>query len=38
MDRSLAQANARVAHVNFWIKEIPFISINIDCRSVGFHY
>src|SRR5204863_1658798 len=34
---SFAQAGASIAHVRFRIKEVSFASINIDCRSLGFH-
>ena len=33
----LAQSGAGIAHVSFRIREIAFASINIDCRSFGFH-
>ena len=36
-NRSFAQAGAGIAHVSFRIKKVSFASINIDCRSLGFH-
>ena len=37
VNSSLAQSGASIAHVSFRIREISFASINIDCRSFGFH-
>jgi hypothetical protein len=37
MNGALAQAGAGIAHMSFRIREVPDASINIDCRSFGFH-
>src|ERR1043166_5381641 len=37
MDSLLAEADPRIAHVRFGIKEIAFASVNVDSCCVGFH-
>src|SRR4030095_4053510 len=37
VDGALAQAHARVAHVNFRVKEITLTAIDIDGCRFGFH-
>src|SRR5690242_20774707 len=37
VNSSLAQANACIPYVSFWIKEVSLIPIDIDCRIFCFH-